>query len=314
MECRAVLCNFEQVKDKLIFCVSGLAMKTLKYVKGRHLKKTSTFVKACLAYCHITIPSLSSVFRKLQLLLYCAEVSLANQCLPQTDTFLKAAISLIPEMPTFYDEIDGKKHIHYEEKLSDYILSLLSFLVVAPGHPEHGPFYIIQGLLNAIPSFQWQIVTGIQIKIYINILNLLTTLAQRKFPYHIYGVESNNELYGGAEAYLTELNDFINICITEILKLLTQLGERQEVSSKLNQVKITIIFINEISNGLELTKTTAEFLFKLIELVYKNKNIFTRNDQKLFEYTIQFATQQAKLSSFDGANVFINALKKYTLQ
>lgn len=39
------------------------------------------------------------MFRKLQLLLLCAEASLLNKCLPQTDTFLKAAISYIPEMP-----------------------------------------------------------------------------------------------------------------------------------------------------------------------------------------------------------------------
>ena len=46
-------------------------------------------------YCHHA----AAVFRKLQLLLLCAEAALLNKCLPQTDTFLKAAISYIPEMP-----------------------------------------------------------------------------------------------------------------------------------------------------------------------------------------------------------------------
>ena len=27
---------------------------------------------------------------------------------------------------------------------------LCSFLVVVPGHPEHGPFYLVTGLLNVL--------------------------------------------------------------------------------------------------------------------------------------------------------------------
>lgn len=55
---RAMFCNLDVVKDRLILCVVGLAMKAHKLVKAKHSKKTANFVKACLAYCHITIPSL----------------------------------------------------------------------------------------------------------------------------------------------------------------------------------------------------------------------------------------------------------------
>ena len=78
-------------------------MRAYRIMKGKHSKKTATFVKACLAYCHITIPSLSDAFRKLELLLQCAQISLVNTCLPQTDTFLKAAITILPEMPAYYE-------------------------------------------------------------------------------------------------------------------------------------------------------------------------------------------------------------------
>ena len=43
-----------------------------------------------------------------------------------------------------------------EARLAAYLLSLLSFLVLLPGHPEHGPFYIVRGLINAIPRFPWK--------------------------------------------------------------------------------------------------------------------------------------------------------------
>lgn len=131
VECRGAFCNIDLIKDRLIGSVSGLAMKAYKFMKGKHSKKTATFVKACLAYCHITIPSLSDAFRKLELLLVCAQVSLINMCLPQTDTFLKAAITILPEMPSHF-EVDGKR-THYEDRLAAYLQTLLATLVVVPG-------------------------------------------------------------------------------------------------------------------------------------------------------------------------------------
>lgn len=83
VECRAIFCNLDLIKDKLIICVSELAVKAYRFMKGKHSKKTAAFTKACLAYCHITIPSISDVYRKLQLLLHCANVSLLNCLLPQ---------------------------------------------------------------------------------------------------------------------------------------------------------------------------------------------------------------------------------------
>ena len=83
-------------------------------------------------------------------------MSLLNQCLPHVDTFLKAAISLVPELQPAGHEEEGhaagtRARLHTEEKLLEYLRSLFATLVVAPGHPEHGPFYIVNGLLNALP-------------------------------------------------------------------------------------------------------------------------------------------------------------------
>jgi hypothetical protein len=148
VDCRAAFCNIDKIKDTLVCSVSRLAMRAFQIVKGKHSKKTSTFVKACLAYCHITIPSVSDPFRKLELLLLCAQVALTNTCLPQTDTFLKAAITIIPEMPSHY-EVDGKR-CHYEEKLATYLLALLSTLVVTPGRRggHQGRLILMHALLG----------------------------------------------------------------------------------------------------------------------------------------------------------------------
>jgi hypothetical protein len=59
----------------LIGCVAGLAMRAYRYMGGRHSKKSGAFAKACLAYCHITIPSIADVFQRLHLMLFCGQVS-----------------------------------------------------------------------------------------------------------------------------------------------------------------------------------------------------------------------------------------------
>jgi hypothetical protein len=53
--------------------------------------------------------------------------------LPQTDTFLKAAISLVPELPT-HEEKESRR-FHTEEKVADFFRNLLSTLIVTPGKP-----------------------------------------------------------------------------------------------------------------------------------------------------------------------------------
>lgn len=80
-------------------CGAALSYKTHALTKGNHSKKTLLFVQAALAYCHITVPSVHDLFIRCDLLIQCAECAMVNGCLPQTDTFLKAAISILPELP-----------------------------------------------------------------------------------------------------------------------------------------------------------------------------------------------------------------------
>ena len=243
----------------------------------------------------------------MQLLLYCAQVALLNQCLPQTDTFLKAAISLIPDVPT-HEELEGKR-VHTEEKLASFLKYLLSTLLVTPGHPEHGPFYIVQGLLNAMPKFQWQPNTGVQTKVYIDMLALLCTYAQRRFPYHILHIESNDDLYGGSPDYMSELRENIDACVQEILKQLTALGERTESAAKLNQARLLLDFINQIIARMQISTELGEFILKLLDLASKFKNTFTRGDQRYLSNTIdqlKIRANQQKISSS-----FITSLKNY---
>jgi hypothetical protein len=367
VECRAAFPNFDAVKDRCVTSVAALASKAFAMVKGRHTKKTSVFVKACLAYCHITIPSLQDLLRRFELLLYCAQVSLLNACLPQTDTFLKAAISLLPEISTQMillhnltsssnggggsggmgssggvGSSNNPAHIA-AERLSELLLQLLGFLVIVPGHPEHGPFYVVQGLLNALPQCPlWGLSTltninsnnnggsspttgamngnntqyatiALMLRVYVQIVTLLATLKQRRLPYHIHNVQSNDELYGNTPAYDVALQDLLTTTVADILGHLTKLGERSDVAAKLLQAKVSIDLANVFLGHIDLSPSTGnnpqqqpqqqqsppppgsatrpgetlQFVLKLLDLAHKQRAAMARPELRYLHATAQ---------------------------
>ena len=169
-------------------------MQTHTIVHGRHTKRTAAFVKACMAFCFITIPSINSLMLRLNLHLLCAQAStilpapapaqprphspcshpispnsgpkrlaphplraqaaLCNQLLPQMEGFVKAVVTLVPEvLAPAGQELEAALKAEAEKReevLVALLSNLCSFLVVVPGHPEHGPFYLVTGLLNVL--------------------------------------------------------------------------------------------------------------------------------------------------------------------
>ena len=113
VECRQAFTNLDAVTRELVLRVALLTVRAHGFMKGKHNKKTAAFVKvraclpgrtvfidalaavcgtdfaiafvhqACLAYCHITIPSLDDTFSRLQLFLQCAQVALLNNMIAQ---------------------------------------------------------------------------------------------------------------------------------------------------------------------------------------------------------------------------------------
>lgn len=130
VEARAAFTNLDAVHAQLVQSVNRLSVMTRQIVKGHHTRKTASFVRACSAYCFITIPSITSVSTRLDLYLLSGQVALVNQCLGQADACFKAALSLLPEMPRTL-ELDGK-HRSTEPYLVSYLCHLLSTLLVVP--------------------------------------------------------------------------------------------------------------------------------------------------------------------------------------
>lgn len=222
VEARATFCNLEPVIIHLIHTVNQLAMETNRVMKGNHSRKTAAFVRACAAYSFITIPSLTSIFSRLNLYLLSGQVALANQCLSQADAFLKAAVSLLPDVPRTIS-IEGKQRSS-EPFLLDLINNFLSTLLVVPDHPEQGVLYLVRGLLNMVQDYTWEDNSDAKVRVYISALPLLAAMSQETYLYTIPKVDSNETLYGGDPKFIAEINKLCETLIVQVLDHLKGLG------------------------------------------------------------------------------------------
>ncbi|XP_073399068.1 VPS35 endosomal protein-sorting factor-like [Dendrobates tinctorius] len=280
VEARALFCNLEPVLVHLIHSVNNLAMETKKVMKGNHSRKTASFVRACVAFCFITIPSLTSIFTRLNLYLHSGQVALANQCLSQADAFFRAAISLVPEVPKTIN-IDGKMRSS-EIFLFEFLSNFFSTLLVVPDHPEQGVLFLVRGLLNVIEDYTWEDNSDDKVRIYTIVLHLLAALSQESYLYHIDKVDSNDNLYGGDTKFLTEINKLCDTLIGQILEHLKALGK--EKTLKRQSSLALLLFGSILAHGDLRNNKLNQLVVNLWNLAQKHGFADTKTMVKTLEY------------------------------
>ncbi|XP_041062285.1 VPS35 endosomal protein-sorting factor-like isoform X2 [Carcharodon carcharias] len=303
VEARSTFCNLEPVliqltheKIKMVvnmqcLCffvksVNQLAMETRQVMKGNHSRKTAAFVRACAAYCFITIPSLTSIFARLNLYLHSGQIALANQCLSQADAFFKAAISLVAEVPKMIN-IDGKMRTS-EGFLQEFLSNFFSTLLIVPDHPEQGVLYLVRGLLNVIQDYIWEDHTDSKVRIYINVLHLLAAASQETYLYHVDKVDSNDNLYGSDPKFLAEINKLSETLIGQILDHLKTLGKDETLK---RQSALALSLFNSIVIHGDLQNN------KLNQLAVNLWNLAQKHgfgDTKIMVRTLEHIKHQSK--------------------
>ena len=197
VDCRAGFANLDRVNVCLVYRAANLAMKCHRIVKGRHTKKTSAFSKACLAFCHITIPTVRDVWTRFRMFRLCGSIALVHSSVPQAETFFVECVKLISQMPKEIEGKYGKMHSS-RSRVATCCMALLSALIVLPGHPVKGPLHLVQEFLTVVADAPcWDNDDdGWRAAVYAESLAMLCAMSQRKLPYRVKGVMSNDELYG----------------------------------------------------------------------------------------------------------------------
>ena len=66
-------------------------------MNGKHNQKTQSFVKACIAYSHITIPTLEDTNKQIVLFQMTAHASLLNGNIGETESLLRAILTTMDD-------------------------------------------------------------------------------------------------------------------------------------------------------------------------------------------------------------------------
>ncbi|KAL2101771.1 hypothetical protein ACEWY4_003532 [Coilia grayii] len=291
VEARATFCNLEPVIIQLIHTVNQLAMETRRVMKGNHSRKTAAFVRACAAYCFITVPSLTSIFSRLHLYLLSGQVALANQCLSQADAFLKAAVSVLPEVPRSIS-VEGKQR-STESLLLDFINNFMATLLVVPDHPEQGVLYLVRGLLNMVQDYTWEENSNAKVRVYCSAIPLLAAMSQETYLYSIPKVDSNETLYGGDPKFIAEVNKLCDTLIGQVLDHLKTLGNGEGLR-KQSALAFSLFSILLAHGDLRNNKLN-QLAVNLWNLSHKHGHCDTRTSVRTLEH-IKNLQQQPELT------------------
>eukprot|EP00249_Psilotum_nudum_P000286 c11225_g1_i2 orf=128-1468(+) len=222
VDCRGTFANMDLIRETVVHLSNRIATDTLRLLKGNHSSHSVEFVKSCVTFNEITIPSINIITNRVDLYLETAEVALMNGLLSHVEGLTKSSITCLQEV----QNVEEAKRKEIEEEGFICIRKLCSFLVLVPGHPDLGPFYLLRGLINLLntqPWFQGQY----KVQILCGILSICSTLHQGSLPYHVQSMEvaSNDELFFGEPAYNEELLLIMNEVVEDIISSLDQVTD-----------------------------------------------------------------------------------------
>ncbi|XP_043688479.1 VPS35 endosomal protein-sorting factor-like isoform X2 [Telopea speciosissima] len=199
VECRGAFGSTNELKETLVHSSNYLAVKAMK-----DAKKHISFLKSCIAFSEVTIPSISIIIRQMNLYLETAEVALLGGLVSHTDGLIDSTISCLQSL----EVTNGRTPVDLDGILSS-VRKLCSLLILIPANPECGATYIPRNVLSKISSQSW-ITPRLRIRTFCAVVCLSTTLSQHKLPYHANSREvvGNDLLFFSEPSYYQELLSF----------------------------------------------------------------------------------------------------------
>ncbi|XP_024006204.1 UPF0505 protein isoform X2 [Eutrema salsugineum] len=249
-ECREAFNGIHELKETLVRSSNTLAVKALKAGK-----KHTNFIKSCLAFSEVTIPSVSTPTKLLNLYLETAEVALLGGLISHSDGLVMSAVESLENI----EATDGLKSID-GDSIASVVCKLCSLLVIVPGNPEKGVMEILKRIFSATCSSSWAM-PRLKVKIFCAIISLSSTLSQEKLPYRSANPEiiGNDVLFFGDTSYKNELVSWTQLVVGELVDAIEQ------ESSQIARGNIALEACNCISSALVMNEKVSQLCLRLLE-------------------------------------------------
>ncbi|CAI5726718.1 unnamed protein product [Peronospora farinosa] len=315
-DCRRAFYKLDQIKMLLIAMVLRLAMHAHKRISGKavlangskkRVHARRSFIQSCLAFAHVTIPSIDTPLEKLQLMVSAANVALVTSCIPQMDSMVKAAIVMLADIdlsavrPSFNCDTDsgmltfgapthaaavrlfGVVGISSNYKIDEVVQvvgQLMSVLVYAPSLNDEDAFYYITALRKAVlermtwiprnsPSLSHRLEAGVaRVRVLLMLAEVYALWAQQSLPGRLDGVDSNDVLYGGDDAFYNEVQVRFSSVVEEVARDIEALGEPMDDNDNAEsdaaervmaaQIELMLDFVSQVIPVLEYDESRLD--------------------------------------------------------
>ncbi|KAF5203371.1 hypothetical protein FRX31_007042 [Thalictrum thalictroides] len=270
VECRGAFGRISELKEVLVRSSNKLAMKAIKDANN-----PVDFVKSCIAFNEVTIPSISATAKRMNLYLETVEVSLFSGLVCHADGLVYSAIDCLQSV----DQSEGLLLQNDSNGVLSWIQKLCSLLVIIPGNPEQGVAYCPGTILALVESHSW-ITPQLRLRVFCTILSLLATLSQNKLPYHAYDAEvvGNDRLFYGDPSYHQELASLSSSVLTKVID-----GVLQE-PNRVIRGNLALEACNYVLSAYKATSEISTICSKLMEIA---KSCLNAND-KYMRNTVKY--------------------------
>ncbi|XVF77393.1 hypothetical protein PTKIN_Ptkin14bG0039400 [Pterospermum kingtungense] len=250
VECRGAFGSISELKEILVHSSNCLATKALKDEK-KHL----SFIKSCIAFSEVTIPSISGQIKQLHLYLETAEVALLGGLVSHSDGLIGSALTCLES----FDGMEGSRAAGDSDRILSAIRELFSLLIMVPGDPEVGILHIPKRILSIICSQSWS--PKIKARIFCAILSLSATLSQGRLPYRTLHPEimGNDLLFFGDSSYVHELVSLAESALENLVDVIEQEPSRAARGS------MSLEACNCIASSFKINEHVSPVCSKLIE-------------------------------------------------
>ncbi|KAH7842024.1 hypothetical protein Vadar_000616 [Vaccinium darrowii] len=270
LECRAAFGGINDLKETLVHSSNRLAVKAMKDGENH-----ASFVKSCIAFSEVTIPSVPSCVKQLNLYLETVEVALLGGLVSHSDGLLDSAILCLQNM----DQMDDLRLPSDVDGILSLMRKLCSLLVLVPGNPQQGVTHVLRNMLALISSQSW-VSSRTRTRLLCTILSLAAALSQFELPYHGNPelVLGNDRLFFGDPTYLQEL---LSLSASTLQNLVDNIMQEPSLVAR---GRMALEACNCIASSFNLSPEVLPFVSKLMETA---KSCLSSND-KYLQSTIKF--------------------------
>ncbi|XP_049398017.1 uncharacterized protein LOC125862077 isoform X2 [Solanum stenotomum] len=277
VQCRGAFGSMSEVKEMIVHSSNLLVVKAT-----RNDISDVIFVKSCIACSEVTIPSIPSHLKQLNLYLETAEVALMAGLVSHSDGLVDSALRCLHNVDLF----EGSRIPKDIDGFQSTLCKFCSLIVMIPGNIERGVTSIPRNMFSILGSLSWML-PSMKAKVLCALILTVAALSQNNLLYHAIHDEvmGNDSLFYCDQQYLQGLFSFSTVLLQSLID--TVLQEPIQAA----RGNLALDACNAVASSFEVCQGASEICSKLVETA----KLSLSSNNKYLQSTIKFLNNRGFL-------------------